>query len=304
VHDKPSQLPAFVHLVRRCAPAGDDERRAPRRAAFLPASVEPWQADPMLPAVRPISAGRIRILPQPWPPRPPEPPRAPDPLRMLTGGGDPLGLDRRAVARGPDAPVVDAEVCDGRLTAATHRPCPVVFGLADRGRWALVKGLSRAPQGLLVQHLDPCDRELDDRDRVGALGLVALGRVAGRCGRPASPLFLVSSCLQASMLVDTLARRIRTGGARDVEIVPLLVRTPSGWRDLGAACRPWRVELAELCDPQTGVLALAVSPSALASLSALLAPPGRAPAAARPPAGRRKRKAPLRPKSAPRERAS
>jgi hypothetical protein len=253
----------------------------------------------MLPAVRPISSGRIRILPQPWPPRPPEPPRAPDPLRMLTGGGDRLGIDRRAVARGPDAPTVDTEVCDGRLTAATHRPCPVVFGLADRGRWALVKGLSRAPQGLLVQHLDPCDRELDLRDRVGALGLVALGRVAGRNGRAASPLFLISSCVQASMLVDTLARRTRTGGARDVEIVPLLVRTPMGWRDLGSTCVPWRVELAELSDPtggrrqdQTGVLALAVSPSALASLDALLAPPGPARAAARPPAGRRKRKAP------------
>ncbi len=257
----------------------------------------------MLPAVRPISAGRLRILPPPWPPTPtPRPPER-DPLRMLPDDGDRLGLDRRAAPRETSEPGAD-----GRLTAANHRPCPVLFGLADRGRWALVKGLSRAPQGLLLQHVDPTDRELDDRDKTGALGLVALGRVAGRGGRPASPLFLVSSCLQARALVESLARRIPTGGAREVDLVPLLVRTPhggrdGGWRDIGwpPTALPWRVELAPLCDPQAGVLAVAVSPSALASLEALLAPPGARVAAAAvrvgPPAGRRKRKPRPRPKT-------
>jgi hypothetical protein len=241
----------------------------------------------MLPAVRPISVGRVRILPPPWPPvaaAPASPER--DPLRVLAEAGDRLGIDRRARARSGD-PSHLPEAGDGRLTAAVHRPCPFVFALGDRGRWALVKGLSRAPQGLLVELLDPFDKELDLRDRIGVLGMRALGRVAGRGGRPASPLVLVSSCVQARALVDTLARRTSTGGVRAIELVPLLVRTPAGWRPTDEAIdgTPSCIlpgELSPLCDPRPGVLAVAVGPAALAALDALVAPRAVPPPAAIP----------------------
>jgi hypothetical protein len=260
----------------------------------------------MLPAVRPIALGRIRILPPPWSSATPaarddsrddarEHPRDHlhdhyrDPLRVLADAGDRLGIDRRARARDGD-PRLDPDAGDGRLTAAGHRPCPVVFALADRGRWALVKGLSRAPQGLLVSLLDPLDKELDARDRIGVLGLRALARVAGPRGRPASPLLLVSSCVQAPALVDTLGRRTTTGGARSIELVPLFVRTGDGWQEIDTSHR-WAGELTPLCDPRPGVLAVAVSPDALAALDALLTPrPPRAAPAPKPARARRGRK--------------
>jgi len=201
---------------------------------------------------------------------------------VLADAGDRLGIDRRATARGGDRSTdLGAEAGDGRLTAAVHRPCPVVFALADRGRWALVKGLSRAPQGLLLALLDPCDRSLDDRDRIGVLGLRAIARVAGRHGRPASPLVVVSSCMQAQALVHALARRTSTGGARSIELVPLLIRSGAHWRpiwdEIDVAARPipahsLTAELTPLCDPRPGVLAVAVSPAALVALDALVAP--------------------------------
>lgn len=239
----------------------------------------------------------------------------PDPLGVLRDDGDRLGIDRRAGPRDGSTTVAG----DGRLTAAVHRPCPLVFGLVDRGRWALVKGLSRAPNGLLVEVLDPFDRDNDERDKVGLSGLRALGRVAGTRDRPASPLWLVSSCVQARVLVDALARRPTTGGARSIELVPLLRRAPeqSGpegredsrpahhWieiaalaprEDTGANAPPQRIagELMPLSDPRPGVLAIAVSPGALASLDALLTPRSPAPPA-HPPAPRsRKRQRPAR----------
>ncbi|HET6582502.1 MAG TPA: hypothetical protein VFG69_03620, partial [Nannocystaceae bacterium] len=162
--------------------------------------------------MRPISAGRLRILPPPWPPLPAAEPAA-DPLRVLRDDGDRLGIDRRAAPRDGSTGVI----CDGRLTAAVHRSCPVVFGIVDRGRWAVVKGLSCAPTGVLVELLDPFARDNDARDEIGTVGLRALGRAMGR-GRPASPLAIVSSCVQARALVDVLARRPTTGGARAIEL--------------------------------------------------------------------------------------
>jgi hypothetical protein len=246
----------------------------------------------MLPAVRPISLGRLRILPPPWPPVPAAESRV-DPLRVLRDDGDRLGIDRRAAPRDGATPIVG----DGRLTAAVHRPCPVVFGLVDRGRWALVKGLSRAPNGLLVELLDPFDRDNDVRDRVGVLGLRALGRVAGPRERPASPLWLVSSCVQARALVDVLARRPATGGARSIELAPLLLRSPDRtrgpWIEIPALATRIAGELMPLTDPRPGVLAIAVSPGALASLDALLTPRAPAPPAPAP----RPRKAQRAPRS-------
>ncbi|HWB81751.1 MAG TPA: hypothetical protein VG755_42605 [Nannocystaceae bacterium] len=184
---------------------------------------------------------------------------------------DRVALDRRAGPRGDDRPVaID------RFTAATHRPLPLLFGLGAMGRWAIVKGLSLAPGGVLVHLLDTTDPELDVRDRIPPSVWMRLARCAD-AQRVPSPLWLSTSCVQAPMLVAELSRRASTQGmATMVELVPL------AWRDRSEPPPALRCSgvLAPLCDPRPQVLGIALGDAARAGLAALFAPPV-APRAAR-----------------------
>lgn len=248
----------------------------------------------MIAVVRPILARRSPPL---LPPRVTSATR-PTPPTLDHHAPDRVALDRRAGPRGDDRPLsID------RFTAATHRPLPLLLGLGAMGRWAIVKGLSLAPGGVLVHLVDTTDPELDPRDRIAPAVWMRLARCA-EAHRVPSPLWLSSSCVQAPTFVAELARRATTPGlATTVELVPL------AWRDRSEPPPALRCSgvLAPLCDPRPQVLGIALRDADLAELGALFAPPvapraARASAAKRPATKqRRKRTKGEPPRTAPHE---
>lgn len=175
-----------------------------------------------------------------------------------------VALDRRAGPRGDDRPLaID------RFTAATHRPLPLLLGIGAMGRWAIVKGLSLAPGGVLVHLVDTTDPQLDPRDRIAPSVWMRLARCANPQRVP-SPLWLSTSCVQAPSFVGELARRASMSPSTTrVELVPL------AWRDRSDPPPTLRMSgvLAPLCDPRPQVLGIALADADLAELAALFAPP-------------------------------
>jgi hypothetical protein len=219
-------------------------------------------------AVRPILCSARRAPPPPparvvvaTAPREPTEEHAIDRIELA------LGLDRRGGRRRTqDPPSRDP------FTAATHRALPLVFAVGSAGRWALVKGLSIGPHGVLVHLLDATDRELDPRDRVGAAVWMRLARHAHPI-RPPSPLWLSSCCVEAPALIAELARAASGPHprARRVELVALswLGEPAVAPRELPrSSCVGM---LAPLCDPGPRVLGIGLADSDLARLTALMA---------------------------------
>jgi hypothetical protein len=216
----------------------------------------------MLAAVRPILARRNPPL---------LPPRVTSAVRpSLPQDADRVALDRRAGPRRSDRPPLF-----DRFTAASHRDLPLVLGLGVAGRWALVKGLSLGPSGVLVHLIDSLDPELDPRDRIGAHVWMRLARCVSPTRVP-SPLWLSTCCVQAPALVAELARRASSQAATTVDLVVLASRASP------CAPPPLRCSgmLAPLCDPSPQVLGIALGDPDLAMLVSLFA----APAATAPPA--------------------
>lgn len=197
------------------------------------------------------------------------------PLRLLPRDqGDTHGLDRRARRRDASRPEGPREPDHGagRLLGAVHTRRRRVLGLCTAHGWALVHTLTLAPTGALLHLLDLLDPSLpDDLRRAGRL---LLGRVAPELGaplrpravhEPGSPLATVGGCLLAPRVVADLSSwasqpLARHGASRPgVFTVTLLVPGPCGYeRHEG--------ELVPMTDPGPRVLAVALSPHALAAL--------------------------------------
>ncbi len=207
------------------------------------------------------------------------------PLRLLERNqGDTHGLDRRSRSRDTLAPAVTEDHGTGRLLSAAHRRADLVLGLSTSHGWALVRTLSCAPAGLLLHLLDLLDPALPPGLR--ARGQVVLRRLAPGLGaplrpnvrEPGSPLAMVGGCLLAPRVVADLSsfasqpvgRRGTSQRAPATLTVSLLIpgdaapRPPSG--DLLHGIHCIEAELVPMTDPQPQVLAVALSPRALAQL--------------------------------------
>lgn len=280
LHDRTGAKPA-KRLARECTSMRTTAAVHARRgrlvrtlvlADFLCAGPTRAVMPSMLAHVRPILAGGGS---EPGPPPVPTPrvvvatPPPREPAATLRLAPEGLALDRRGGPRhGDRPPLVD------RFTAATHRPLPLVLGLGVHGRWALVKGLSIGPAGVLVHLLDTTDPELDPRDRVASSVWMRLARCADPQRVP-SPLWLSSCCVQAPALVAELSRRAALRGHVET---PQVVLVPLGWHGSAPArpdpAMPQLVgTLAPLADPRPQVLGIALADAELATLRTLLTPP-------------------------------
>jgi hypothetical protein len=214
------------------------------------------------------------------------------PMRLLgRDQGDTHGLDRRSRSRRAVAPAVTEDHGTGRLLSAAHRPVDVILGLSTSHGWALVRTLSSAPAGLLLHLLDLVDPALAPGLRArGQVVLRRLGPVLGaplrpNVRQPGSPLAMVGGCLLAPRVVADLsnfasqpvARRGASQRAPATLTVSLLIPGdaghPPGSSLSGVTCI--EAELVPMTDPQPQVLAVALSPRALARLEQ--ADPGRHP---------------------------
>ena len=208
------------------------------------------------------------------------------PLRLLERNqGDTHGLDRRSRSRETLTPAVTEDHGTGRLLSAAHRRADLVLGLSTSHGWALVRTLSCAPAGLLLHLLDLLDPALPPGLR--ARGQVVLRRLAPGLGaplrpnvrEPGSPLAMVGGCLLAPRVVADLSsfasqpvgRRGTSQRAPATLTVSLLIPGDAapGSGDLmhGVHCiHCIEAELVPMTDPQPQVLAVALSPRALAQL--------------------------------------
>ena len=199
------------------------------------------------------------------------------PLRLLERNqGDTHGLDRRHRARQPMRDGIPRDDHGtGRLLSAAHRRVHAVLGLSTTHGWALVRALSIAPAGVLLHLLDLLGP--DTRPEHRAEGQALLSRLAPLLGAPlhpravhspGSPLATVGGCLLAPRVVADLSSwasqpvgRRGTSQRRPAALtVMLMIPTRAG----GVV----RVEgeLVPMTDPQPQVLAVALTPRALAEL--------------------------------------
>ncbi len=207
--------------------------------------------------------------------------------------GDTHGLDRRSRARRTQAAITE-DHGTGRLLSAAHRPVDLIVGLSTSHGWALVRTLSSAPAGLLLHLLDLLDPALHPALR--ARGQAVLRRLAPVLGaplrpnvrEPGSPLAMVGGCLLAPRVVADLSsfasqpvgRRGTSQRAPAGLTVSLLIPGEPTARPTGHPPMPGtsgviciEAELVPMTDPQPQVLAVALSPRALAQLER--ADPGR-----------------------------
>lgn len=209
------------------------------------------------------------------------------PLRLLERNqGDTHGLDRR---HRPRMPMRDGIPGDdhgtGRLLSAAHRRVHAVLGLSTTHGWALVRTLSLAPAGVLLHLLDLLGPETLPEHR--AEGQAALSRLAPLLGAPlrpqavhaaGSPLATVGGCLLAPRVVADLSSwasqpvgRRGTSQRRPAALTVLLM-IPTRGRDGGGRIARIEGELVPMTDPQPQVLAVALTPRALAELEQVATP--------------------------------
>lgn len=202
------------------------------------------------------------------------------PLRLLQRDqGDTHGLDRRSRRRdmSEETAIREPEHGTGRLLSAVHTARRHVLGLCTAHGWALVHTVSVAPSGVLLHLLDLLSPQLGADLRRD--GRALLGRLAPVLGaplhpralhEPGSPLATIGGCLLAPRVIADLsswasqpiARRGASRGGPGAFTVTLLV--PCADADGGVA----RIEgeLVPMTDPGPRVLAVALSPHALAAL--------------------------------------
>jgi hypothetical protein len=204
------------------------------------------------------------------------------PMRLLgRDQGDTHGLDRRAQRRpSMHAPAPGEEHGTDRLLSAAHRRLDLVLGLSTRHGWAIVRTLSMAPAGLLLHLLDLLDPGL--RPDLRARGQLVLRRLAPMLGaplrattvhEPGSPLATVGGCLLAPRVVADLScwaskpvARRGTSTRRPATLTVTLLQL-TGMPGIEG-------ELVPMTDPQPQVLAVALTPAALAQLERAAASPG------------------------------
>ncbi len=205
------------------------------------------------------------------------------PLRLLERNqGDTHGLDRRHRPRQSMRDAIPHEDHGtGRLLSAAHRRVHAVLGLSTTHGWALVRALTIAPAGVLLHLLDLLGEATRPDHR--AQGQAALSRLAPLLGAPlrpgavhsaGSPLATVGGCLLAPRVVADLSSwaslpvgRRGTSQRRPTALtVTLMIPTADG--------RVVRIEgeLVPMTDPQPQVLAVALTPRALAELEQVTTP--------------------------------
>ncbi len=216
------------------------------------------------------------------------------PLRLLERNqGDTHGLDRRGRPRHVGTSMRTEGHGTGRLLSAAHRPLDAILGLSTSHGWALVRTLSLAPAGLLLHLYDLVAPDLDAGQR--ARGQAVLRRLAPVLGaplrpnvrEPGSPLALVGGCLLAPRVVADLSsfasqpvgRRGTSQRAPSTLTVSLLIpvetdmvppRTTAA-SEVFSGIHCIEAELVPMTDPQPQVLAVALSPRALALLELAMA---------------------------------
>jgi hypothetical protein len=183
------------------------------------------------------------------------------PMRLLgRDQGDTHGLDRRAQRRpSMHAPAPGEEHGTDRLLSAAHRRLDLVLGLSTRHGWAIVRTLSMAPAGLLLlRRLAP---------------MLGAPLRATTVHEPGSPLATVGGCLLAPRVVADLScwaskpvARRGTSTRRPATLTVTLLQL-TGMPGIEG-------ELVPMTDPQPQVLAVALTPAALAQLERAAASPG------------------------------
>lgn len=220
------------------------------------------------------------------------------PMRLLERNqGDTHGLDRRGQRRQSSQPIAHEGHGTARLLSAAHRAVDVVLGLSTSHGWALVRTMTIAPAGVLLHLLDLVSPGTSPEHRVQ--GQAVLRRLApllgaplrpGSVHEPGSPLALVGGCLLAPRVVADLSSyasqpvgRRGTSQRRPASLTVTLLLPQSQPASLAAAARPnprgdsrpaaamqgltcVEGELVPMTDPQPQVLAVALSPRALAQL--------------------------------------
>ncbi|MFY0531379.1 hypothetical protein [Nannocystis pusilla] len=204
------------------------------------------------------------------------------PLRLLQRDqGDTHGLDRRSRRRGSGQAQDAQEHGSARLISSVHTVRRALLGLSTAHGWALVHTLTVAPTGLLVHLLDLLKPGLNPELRDQGRNLLA--RIAPLLGaplrpraihRPGSPLATIGGCLLAPRVVADLsswasqpsARRGTTRAGHGAFAVTLLAPAVDP-RDGVISIEG---ELVPMTDPQPQVLAVALSPRALAELGRTL----------------------------------
>ena len=218
------------------------------------------------------------------------------PMRLLERNqGDTHGLDRRGQRRQSPQPATGDDHGTARLLSAAHRAVDVVLGLSTSHGWALVRVMTIAPAGVLLHLLDLVSPATSPAHRVQ--GQAVLRRLApllgaplrpGSVHEPGSPLALVGGCLLAPRVVADLSSyasqpvgRRGTSQRRpaSLTVTLLLPQAQSLAARPHAEPRPAASvvpamqgltcvegELVPMTDPQPQVLAVALSPRALAQL--------------------------------------
>ncbi len=206
------------------------------------------------------------------------------PLRLLGRDcGDTHGIDRRVASRKniPESTEGRAVTAPGhgtgRVLSASHRRFDQVLGLSTCHGWALVRTLSRAPAGLLLHHLDLLDPRLPAGLR--ARGQALLRRLLPRLGAPlrptavhaaGSPLEIVGGCLLAARVVADLSafasQPVPRRGISKQRPATLTVSLLAAVAGEDAALVAVEAELVPMTDPQSHILAAALSPRAMAEL--------------------------------------
>lgn len=212
------------------------------------------------------------------------------PLRLLQRDqGDTHGLDRRSRRRvGGQARDAEEHHGSARLISSVHTVRRALLGLSTAHGWALVHTLTVAPTGLLLHLLDLLSPGLNPELRDQGRSLLA--RIAPLLGAPlrpraihraGSPLATIGGCLLAPRVVADLsswasqpsARRGTTRAGHGAFAVTLLAPARAGVVRIEG-------ELVPMTDPQPRVLAVALSPRALAELGRALEWPEGGPARA------------------------
>ncbi|HRI09618.1 MAG TPA: hypothetical protein PKW35_17475 [Nannocystaceae bacterium] len=202
-----------------------------------------------------------------------------EPLRLLRrNDGDTHGLDRRSRRRHGLAPSSRPEHGEGKILAAAHRPFDALLGLASAHGWALMQGISIAPAGVLLRHVDLLDPALSPELRgaaSSALRRLAPALVAGlrpeAIHDPGSPPATIGGCLLASRVIADLSswaslpsgRRGTTQEASTAHEVALLLAHEDVVLRIDG-------ELVPMTDPQPEVIAVALTPAARERLEAAL----------------------------------
>ena len=185
--------------------------------------------------------------------------------------GDLLGIDRRELPRGSGQTGVERRG-EGGFVSSTHRSFDTVLGLRSHHGWALVRTLTLAPSGVLLQLVDPTDPSLDPTLRWRAKNaLDALSPTLGspspaRHGRDpkqgSSLLAKVGTCLLSRRVVADISKwaNENTNAYREGLQMELVVPPPTHFH---YRPDPTRIscELVPMTDPTPQLLAVALRPS-------------------------------------------